>query len=232
MVDIHCHILPGVDDGAKDWPTTVEMCRIAIKDGITHLVATPHASERYAYSREQHWTALLELQERVPELTFALGCDFHLSYENIESLRQYPQHYTIGNSRFVLTELSDFGIPDHIKQYLFQIHCLGLTTVITHPERNGIFAQYPDLAAELVDMGCLLQITGSSLLGTWGRGARKLAERYLAEGLVSVIASDAHDAKRRTPTLSKARNAAANIVGSEAASQLVEANPWWIVAGQ
>jgi protein-tyrosine phosphatase len=229
MVDIHCHILPGVDDGAKDWPTTFEMCRIAYEDGIRHIVATPHANNWYSYSREQHQASLNELQARVPELTFTLGCDFNVSYENVEALRRNPHEYAIGNSRFLLAELSDYGVPIHLKDYIFQIHCLGLTTVITHPERNAICAQYPEFAAELVGMGCLLQITGGSLLGSWGRGARKLAERYLAQGLVSVIASDAHEARRRAPVLAKARKAAAKIIGNESASLLVEANPHFIL---
>jgi protein-tyrosine phosphatase len=225
MVDIHCHILPGVDDGPPDWATTLEMCRLASDDGIRHIVATPHANSRYAYNREQHQILLNELQTKVPQLTFSLGCDFHVSYENVETAIAYPRRFSIGESRFLLAELSDFGTPAQMKELLFRLHCAGFTTVITHPERNPILAQYRTLAAELVDMGSLLQITGDSLLGAWGRGTRKLAETYIKEGLVSVISSDAHDTRRRIPVLSKARKAAAKLVGEAAAQQMVETNP-------
>ncbi|MBV8135454.1 MAG: exopolysaccharide biosynthesis protein, partial [Deltaproteobacteria bacterium] len=183
MVDIHCHILPGVDDGPKDWSTTLEMCRMAINDGIQHIVATPHASPRYPYDRERHQASLEELQTKVPGLKFTLGCDFYVSYDNIDALVQNPQRYTIGQTRYLLAEFSDFGLPAQFKDQIFQLHYAGVTTVITHPERNPICTEYHDLTAQLVDMGCLIQITGDSLLGAWGRVARKAAEKYLGDGL-------------------------------------------------
>lgn len=231
MVDIHCHILPGVDDGPKDWPTTLEMCRIAAEDGIQHIVATPHASPRYAYNREKYQLVLEELQAQVPQLKFTLGCDFYVSYDNIDELARNPEQYTIDGTRFLMAEFSDFGLPSQFKDQIFQIHCTGVTAIITHPERNPICAEYRNLAAELVDMGCLLQITGDSLLGAWGRANRKIAEKYLSDGLVSIIASDAHDPRRRVPGLSKAFKAAAKIVGREEAERMVNANPRAIVGG-
>jgi protein-tyrosine phosphatase len=225
MVDLHCHILPGIDDGAKDWDTALEMCRIARQDGITHIVATPHANAQYAYNRAGHQAVLDELQAKFPDLTFSLGCELHLSYENVEAVLQNPHHYTIGDSRFLLAELSDYATPAQCKELLFRLHCAGLTTIVTHPERNPILAQYRELALELVEMGCLLQITGDSLSGAWGRTARKLSETYLRAGLVSAIASDAHGTRRRSPVLSKARKAAARIVGDAAAAQLVAEVP-------
>jgi tyrosine-protein phosphatase YwqE len=108
---------------------------------------------------------------------------------------------------------------------LFRLHCRGLTTVIAHPERNSLFAQYPKLAAELVEMGCLLQITGDSLYGAWGRTIRKLSEAYLKAGIVSFISSDAHDTRRRPPILSKARKAAVKIVGDSSAARIFDQIP-------
>src|SRR4051794_2446287 len=100
MIDLHCHILPGLDDGAKDWPTTLEMCRLARQDGITHIVATPHANARYQSDRRAHQTLLDELQAKVPDLTFSLGCDFQLSYENVAAAVQGPHQFTIGDTCF------------------------------------------------------------------------------------------------------------------------------------
>jgi protein-tyrosine phosphatase len=229
MLDIHCHILPGVDDGATDWAAALEMCRIAEQDGITHIVATPHANAQYSYDRAKHQVVLEELRSKFANLRFSLGCEFHLSYENVEAALKDPHHYTIGGSRFLLVEMSDYRTPTQLKELLFRLHCRGLATIIAHPERSPILAQYRELAAELVGMGCLLQITGDSLWGAWGRTARKQSEAYLEAGLVSVISSDAHDAHRRPPTLSKARKAAAKIVEDINAARLVDEIPDFII---
>lgn len=214
-----------MDDGSPDWSTTLEMCRIAVQDGIKHIVATPHANHRYLYDRVRHQELLAELQDKVTELTFSLGCDFHLSFDNVERATQQPREFALGNSSYVLTELSDFATPHQVKELLFRLHCAGLHTIITHPERNTALAAHPEVVAELVEMGSLIQITADSLLGAWGRGTRKLAQKFLAAGLVSVIASDAHGTKRRVPALSAAKKAASKIVGEANASELVSRIP-------
>jgi protein-tyrosine phosphatase len=111
MVDIHCHILPGIDDGSDSWETTLEMCRIAADDGITHIVATPHANEEFMYSRNGHGKLLSELQARVPSLKFTLGCDFHMSYENIEDALLDPAPFAIGDTKYILVEFNNFSPP-------------------------------------------------------------------------------------------------------------------------
>src|ERR1700733_13718515 len=116
LIDIHCHVLPQVDDGAKSWDMAQEMCRMAAADGIEHIVATPHANERYAYDREALAAALERLRQLVgpaPKLT--LGCDFHLSYENLQDALVRPQWYLIEDSRCLLVELSNYSIPANIE---------------------------------------------------------------------------------------------------------------------
>ncbi len=229
MVDLHCHILPSVDDGSADWSVTLAMCDMAYKDGIRTIVATPHANGHYTFDRERCTELLAELQQKFPEIGFSMGCDFHLSYENVQHATENPQFYTVGGGRFVMTELSDYATPHQIKELIFRLHCAGLVTVITHPERSAVVAQYPDLASDLVHMGSLLQITASAITGAWGRPVKKRAEQLLKNGLVAVIASDAHEDKKRTPTLSAARKAASKLIGEAAAIQLVEQNPSSIV---
>ena len=115
MIDIHCHILPDVDDGPKSWDVSLEMCRMAAADGITHIVATPHSNDRYTYDREAHTATLDRLRALnlgIPELS--LGCDFHLSYDNLQDVLATPERYTINGSRYLLVELSDYGIPMQI----------------------------------------------------------------------------------------------------------------------
>jgi len=228
MIDIHCHLLPGVDDGAKSWDVTLEMCRMAQQDGVTHIVATPHANYEYSYQRGAHEAMLNELRTSVPGLSFSLGCDFHLSFENIEDALAHPKRYTIGDTSYLLVELSEYSIFN-VTQTLYQLQTAGMMPIITHPERNPFVLSKPEMVQEFYEAGCVIQITANSLTGFWGKPSQKLSETLLRKSLVHIIASDAHGLKNRPPLLSIARKAAANIVGEEAASRLVLENPGAIV---
>jgi len=233
MIDIHCHILPEVDDGPKSWEVAVEMCRMAAADGITHMVATPHANDRYLYERDFLSDVLDELRARVgaaPE--FSLGCDFHLSYENLERVLDEPQTYTIGSTNYLLIELSNYSIPNQLGECFSRLGDRGLTPILTHPERNPILQQSPQRVLEYAEQGCLVQVTASSLTGFWGERPEIIAHWLLDRSAIHILASDAHDARRRVPILSEARDVAAKIAGAEYAQALVEANPGAIVKGQ
>jgi protein-tyrosine phosphatase len=231
MIDIHCHVLPGIDDGARSWDVTLEMCRIAAEDGVTHIVATPHANYEYRYDRTSHLALLEELQLRVPGITFSLGCDFHLSYENIEDAMNHPERYAIGDTRYLLVELSEYSVFGFM-QSAYQLQTAGLVPILTHPERNPAILSSPNLVSEYADAGCLMQITANSLTGFWGKTSQKMCEMMLKNGMVHFIASDAHGTKSRPPILSAARDAAAKIVGRDAADALVNANPSAVVNNQ
>ena len=233
MIDIHCHLLPEVDDGPKSWDAAVEMCRIAANDGITHAVATPHANDRYAYDRVHLSGLLAQLQEKAgPTLRLSLGCDLHLSYENLERVLNQPHSYTIGETNYLLVELSNFSVPIQLADCFVRLGDRGLTPILTHPERNAILQQSPQRILEWAKQGCLVQVTASALTGSWGERAESIARWLLDHAAVHVLASDAHDAKRRIPILSQARDVAEEIVGAEYALALVEGNPGAIVNGQ
>ena len=230
MVDIHSHILPEVDDGAKSWDMAVAMCRMAAADGITHMVATPHANERYQYDREALTERLAQLQERVGNsLKLSLGCDFHLSYENIQDALAHPERYVIGATRYMLVELSNYGVPAQTIDSFLKFGDLGITCVITHPERNPILRESPQRVLEWAELGCVIQVTGSALTGFWGERVRRAATWLFEHNAVHVLSTDAHDTEQRIPILSTARDAAAEIVGEEIARALVEGNPGAIV---
>ena len=233
MVDIHCHILPEVDDGAKTWEIAVEMCHIAETDGIKHIVAAPHANTRYAYDRVQHEERLGRLRTLVAgSLQFSLGCDFHLSYENIEDALQHPYRYSIGNTQYLLVEFSDFALPPNTPELLFQLMGAGLTPIITHPERNPILQRRPELVLSWAYMGAVVQVTANSLTGRWGTTAKKVAEFLAKNRAVHVLATDAHDARKRPPILSEARAAITQLLDKNAARAMVEDNPRAIVSGE
>jgi protein-tyrosine phosphatase len=233
MVDIHCHILPQVDDGAKSWEIATEMCRMAAADGITHTVATPHANEEYAYNREEHTARLQELQKAAGELpALSLGCDFHFSFDNVQDAIKAPERYSIAGTLYLLVEFSDFGLSRYINDAIYHLRAGGLVPIVTHPERNRMLQNHPENVLAFVDEGCLVQVTASSYTGRWGSGARKAAEWLLKHDAVHVLATDAHDTEHRPPVLSAGREAVAKIVGQDIARALVEDNPAAIVAGQ
>ena len=233
MIDIHCHILAEVDDGPKSWDVAEEMCRMAAADGIEHIVATPHANDRYRYDREFLTRTLDYLRQRVgPTPRLSLGCDFHLSYENLQDVMLFPDRYAIEGSHYLLAELSNYSVPVQIEEHFSKLLAKGLTPVITHPERNPIVQRTPQRMLQWVELGCVIQVTGSALTGRWGQAAWQTAEWLLKREAVHVLATDAHDTKSRPPLLSAARDAAAEICGEEVARALVDGNPRAIVGGQ
>ena len=230
MVDIHCHILPGIDDGSKSWEMTAEMCRVAAADGITHIVATPHANDVYAYDRERYTAMLGDLHSASEgKLIFSLGCDFHFSYDNIRDALENPGRYTIGETQYLLIEFSDFSLPPSVKQNIFALRSRGLVPIITHPERNQVLLKRPEMVLELVEEGCLVQVTANAVTGEWGKTSEKMVQWLLKRGAVHFVASDAHDQVRRKPAISEARDAIASITSAEIAESLVRHNPEAVV---
>ncbi|HEV2398703.1 MAG TPA: CpsB/CapC family capsule biosynthesis tyrosine phosphatase [Candidatus Sulfotelmatobacter sp.] len=233
MVDIHSHILPEVDDGPKSWDVSLMMCRTAAADGITHMVATPHANDRYHYDRPFLQGVLSHLQELVGKsLKLSLGCDFHLSYENVQDALANPTRYVIEGTRYLLVEFSNYGIPQNTTDSFLKLGDKGMTAIITHPERNPILRENLQRVVEWAEQGCVVQMTGSALTGFWGDRTRRAAEWLLERQAVHVLATDAHDLEKRVPILSNARDAAAEICGEEIARALVEDNPQAIVSNQ
>ncbi len=233
MIDIHCHPLPGVDDGARSFEVAVAMCRIAAEDGVTHLVATPHSNYSYIFDPVLNRQLLAELQEKVGEKPkLLLGCDFHLSYDNIQICAENSKDFTINQTSYLLVELPDQFIPDHLSRVYYDIQVAGLKAIITHPERNPLLQRKPDLLEQWVSIGCLVQVTAQSYTGGFGSKARKLSERLLDAGLIHFFASDAHDIKRRPPLLSRCYRKVAREKGEEIADLLLQKNPEAVINGR
>jgi len=219
VVDIHSHILPEVDDGPKSWETSVAMCRAAAADGITHMVATPHANDRYHYDREYMQGLVAHLQQLVGDAPkLSLGCDFHLSFDNLQDAFANPTRYIIEGTRYLLVEFSNYSVPHHTTDSFHKLGDCGITPIITHPERNPILRETLQRVVEWAEQGCIVQMTGSALTGFWGDRARRAAHWLLEHQAVHVLA-------KRVPILSTSRDAAAEICGEEVAEALVEANP-------
>jgi protein-tyrosine phosphatase len=226
MVDIHCHILPGLDDGADSMETAVKMAEMAAADGITHIVGTPHSNDRYPFDPQLIRARCEELQAKFAgRIQFATGCDFHLSYENLQDIRDKPAKYTINQKDYLLVELADYAIPPSMEQTLHQLHLAGLRPIITHPERNPLVRANPDRLHKWVNQGCYVQVTAGSLLGRFGPSSKQSAEKWLAEDCIHFIASDAHNTSSRPLKLRDAFDKVAGYKGDRVAQMLFTENP-------
>ena len=233
MVDLHCHILPGLDDGAKTIEEALAMAEDAIADGITHVAGTPHASSEYKFDFSKVQAAREELQSRLQgRLTVSTGCDFHLDHENFTLLRKNPATYCINEKDYLLVEFNEFSIPPAMDQTLHELHLMGLRPVITHPERNGILRTQPERLQSWVRMGCYTQVTAGSLTGVFGKGAQEDAWTWIRQGLVHFISSDGHNTARRPVKLRFAFEAVARACGEELARALLTENPLAALAGK
>ena len=233
MVDIHCHILAEVDDGPKSWDVSEEMCRMAAAAGTDHIVATPHANHRYVYDRDYLTKVVDYLRQRVGEVPrLSLGCDFHLSYENLQDVMIHPQRYVIAAGPYLLVELSNFSIPEKIADSYRRLIEIGLTPIITHPERNPLLQKNPQQIVKWVEIGCAVQLTASALTGGWGEAAWKSAHWLLKQDAVHFLASDGHDTHRRPPVMVEARESVAESFGEDVAQALVDGNPRAVVQGK
>jgi protein-tyrosine phosphatase len=231
MIDLHCHLLPAVDDGPDSWDVSIEMCRIAASDGIRHIVATPHANETYAYDRGQYEHMLQELQRRCEEpLRLSLGCDFRFSYDNVEDAIAHPQRYTIADSDYLLVELNDFSLTPAIREGMFRLLSHGIVPIVTHPERNPVLLDRPQQVLDLIEYGCLVQVTADSFTGYWGERPRRMAEWLLKRDAIHVVASDAHDTMQRRPILSRAYELVKTLATHDVAQALFVENPKTIVS--
>ena len=196
-------------------------------------MATPHANEEYAYDRERLREMLQRLQSLAGEQPrLRLGCDFHLSYENLQAALARPQQFSIEGTRYLLVEFSDFTMPARFADALEKLRQAGLTPILTHPERHPAVQRKPDEVLPLLEKGCVVQLTANSLTGFWGEAAQKTALWLLERGAAHVLASDGHDPKYRPPLLSPGREAVQKLYVAQLAEVLVEGNPRAILAGQ
>jgi protein-tyrosine phosphatase len=233
VVDIHCHILPGIDDGARTLEESVAMARMAAASGTTDIVATPHANNRYVYDE-----AVVE--EKLAALRAALGgairlhrgCDFHLTPENIRDALAAPAKYSLAGRGYLLVEFSDHSVPETAGEIFRKMLGAGLYPVVTHPERNPLLRERLELLELWVDQGCFVQVTALSVLGRFGKGAKEVADRLLRSSLVHFLASDAHDCERRTPVLDTTWKHMSKEFGEGTARGLLVNNPTAALAGK
>jgi protein-tyrosine phosphatase len=236
FVDIHCHLLPGIDDGAKDWDESLAMARLAVEDGTSTIVATPHQLGNFGHNRGDGVRRLVaELQLRLDAASIPLavlpGADVRIEPDMVERLVR-GDVLTLGDHRrHVLLELPhELYLP--LEPLLEQLSRRKIVGILSHPERNQGILRQPDVLAPLVESGCLLQITAGSLCGTMGPECQQFSEWLLAEGLVHFVATDAHGPRSRRPLMRRAFERVVELAGELTAADLCGNNPGRVAAGQ
>lgn len=238
MIDIHCHLLPGLDDGPSTMEKSLALARYAVVDGITHMVVTPHIQIGTYDNNLSSISAAFELfvaslEEAGIELNVAMAAEVRLCPEILSILEQgnLPLYISPEGKQTLLLELPHSHLPPGTDQALKCVLAQGIGVVIVHPERNKeIMLDYNKVEA-FIDMGCMLQLTSGSLSGRFGEPPRMAAEHMLQHGWVDLLASDAHNLQYRPPQLSDGKQAAAAIIGEDRADKLVFENPWKVVGG-
>jgi protein-tyrosine phosphatase len=232
MVDIHSHILWGLDDGAETLEESLAMLKLAAESGTTDIVATPHANSRYRYQPEV-------IQQRIEEASAATsgkprihrGCDFHLSFDNVQDAMENPAKYAINNGPYILVEFPDGPLVGMQRVLATLLDC-RLIPIMTHPERQMQLRRIPDEFLEWIRMGCLVQVTAQSLLGRFGKQSEESAWQMVRRGLAHFVASDAHDTEDRPPRLDLAFEALSGRVGDSHAQLLLIENPQAALSGE
>ncbi len=247
MIDLHTHILPGLDDGAKTIEESIQMCRVSYKDGVRTIVTTPHTLNGiYINDRETILRKVQELNEVISqqlsvnqtnernqiELRILPGADTHLSESTLSRLDQGKLMTVSDGGKYLFLEFPFQGIPYRAEEAIFQLMNRGIIPIITHPERNLEIGQRPHRYYEMIRTGCLGQVTAMSLTGKLGPKIKQVAERLLKKRLIHFIASDAHSTDGRPPILSEGVKAAERIVGKEEAQRMVTEYPQAILDGR
>lgn len=235
VTDIHCHLLPGIDDGAKSWQDALEMARQAVDEGITTSIVTPHQLGSNSQTRGDTIRQLTaEFQHHLNQHAIPLrvlpGADVRIDADMISRLQSGDCLSLGDHRRHVLLELPhELYFP--LEPVLAQLHRISMLGILSHPERNEGILRQPALIPQLIGEGCLMQITADSLVGTFGPVPQRFSEMMLRNGWVHFLATDAHSPRSRRPRIIAARARAAELAGSAYAEAICSTNPAAIAAG-
>jgi len=202
MIDLHCHILPGIDDGPKNWEMSLEMAKAAVDEGITHILATPHHMNRHWMNPKSDVLLLVnELQERIDNenipLTIFPGQEVRLHGEILQNIQKDEICFIDEFNQYILIEFPTATVPDYADRLFYEMQSAGIIPVIVHPERNHAILKDPSILYEFVSRDILAQLTAASYLGLFGKEIEKLSTQLIEHNLVHFLASDAHNVTSR-----------------------------------
>ena len=229
MIDLHCHMLPAIDDGAVDLETSLAMARMAVDDGVTVTACTPHIMPGVYENRGPDIRAAIDrLQQALDEngipLKLVTGADVHIAPDLVQGLKN-GRILSLNDSRYFLFEPPHHIAPPRLEQLAFDVMSAGYMPLITHPERLTWIESHYDVIKQMAHGGAWVQITAGAVTGRFGRRPKYWSERMLDEGLVHILATDAHNLRNRCPNLSHARQLVAERLGEQAATDMVLTRP-------
>ncbi|MCD7766079.1 MAG: capsular biosynthesis protein [Lachnospiraceae bacterium] len=233
IYDIHCHILPGVDDGSHSIEETRELLRREYEDGVRTIIVTPHYRVEMfepdlARIYRAFWMTCDAASALAPDLKLYMGCEFHANMEMVETLKSGSRP-TMAGSKYVLTEFRESTPYPFIKERVTALRSGGYRPLIAHAERYACMRKDPDRAGELIELGARIQVNAGSLLGDMGRSVRRYCEDLLEDGQIWCVASDAHNLKDRKPNLGKCADLLEKRFGFERTKRLLIDHPAEIV---
>ena len=224
LVDIHCHILPGVDDGSKDWQTSIKLAREAVADGVTHAVCTPHMLNGKYINHKKDVIRLTEnfqdmLDDAKIPLTVFPGQEVRISGDLPKALDDDDILFLDEDGQYMLLEFPSDDVPAYTRDMVFELMQRGITPIVVHPERNKKILEEPTILQGLIEQGCLVQITASSYTGIFGKKIEEMSRKLIVAGQGCTFASDAHDLPRRQYQLSEAYQKMSHEFGQDLAQQ-------------
>lgn len=220
MIDLHCHILPGVDDGAKTMEDSIQMAKMAVEEGITHLLATPHHMNRDWMNEKSKVKELVKEvqneidQESIP-LTLFPGQEIRMYGDILDDIDKDKLLFTDELQQYLLIEFPTSTIPNYTERLFYDLLSNGKIPVIVHPERNRMIQEEPDQLKKLIDHGALAQLTAASYTGGFGKNIQKLSKQMIEANFVHFLASDAHNTNNRAFHMKEARNQIKKEYGSD-----------------
>lgn len=238
MIDLHCHILPGLDDGAQTMDEALEMARIAEKDGIEKIAATPHLFRNnfifkdFGVVEKKRQKFSQALKKNNIHIEVLAGAEVHISHNLIDEIKKNRKYLVLGQSSYMFVEFPSEHVFSGVKNLFFELMSEGIIPIIAHPERNSVFIRNPGLLYELVEMGALSQANSGSFSGLYGNKTQETVYNFLELGMIHFIASDCHNARSMAPKLSEALTKTAPIIGTEKANALVKENPQAVLGDQ
>ncbi len=235
MVDLHCHVLPDVDDGAESIEESLKMLQRAAAGGVEIVVATPHfirGAYQVDFLERQQMTVDLQraADEDGIEIQIKSGVEYYLSPQILEDTDKLGEFTINNNGRYILFELPMQTIPPSLEEIFFKLKVMGITPILAHPERNVWICRDPNIIFDFVTKGCITQVNVGSILGYYGGQSRKAAQILLNHGMAHVIASDMHSAN--SPTLDQALPVVEKLLDKERALRMFMENPRHILEGK
>ena len=227
IIDLHSHLLPGIDDGAKDLTHALELARKAESEGITHLLVTPHYKNgQYTNMASDIVKSTEALQDAIDKaginLTIFPGQEVRIHDDLLDSIRDNDVQFLDLNNRYLLLEFPTPYIPDYTETLIYELVHRGITPIIAHPERNHVIKENPNKMLSFIDQGCLGQVTAASYMGVFGEELAQISKDMIAHDLVHVISSDAHGIGLRDFYMKDAYEKLENEFGSSKVKQLTE----------